>query len=103
MLLHNTEELDDDLGAGSDHALSLACLLGVVDRLERIVENGSLDHVGGIGWIRKGRFGRRIESRRFSSRCDEDLGCLRVICVSLQKPQAGRVPSKGFFSSCRKK
>jgi hypothetical protein len=54
VLLHNTKELDDDFGAGSDHALPLACLLGVVDRLEGIIQNGSLDHVGGVGWVRKG-------------------------------------------------
>jgi hypothetical protein len=33
VLLHDTEELDDDLGARSDQALSLSCLLGIVDRL----------------------------------------------------------------------
>ena len=60
MLLHDTEEFDDDLGAGSDHALSLACLLGIVDCLEGIVKDGGLDHVGGIGWFRKRRLGRRI-------------------------------------------
>jgi hypothetical protein len=39
MLLHDTEELDNDLGAGSDQDLALSRLLGVVDGLERIVEN----------------------------------------------------------------
>ena len=39
MLLHNTEELDNDLGAGSDEDLSLSGLLGVVDGVERIVED----------------------------------------------------------------
>ena len=41
------EELDDDLGRRSDEHLSLAGLLGVVDGVEAIVENGSLDHFGG--------------------------------------------------------
>ena len=50
MLLHDTQELDDDLGARSDEDLSLAGLLGVVERVERIVENGSLDHFGGVLW-----------------------------------------------------
>lgn len=45
--LHDLEELDDDLGGWSDHDLALAGLLGVVDGIERIVEDGSLDHVGG--------------------------------------------------------
>lgn len=44
MLLHNMEELDDDLGRGSDEDLSLPGLLGVVDGVEAIVEDGSLDH-----------------------------------------------------------
>jgi hypothetical protein len=39
MLLHNAEELDDDLGRRSDQDLSLSRLLGVVDGVERIVEN----------------------------------------------------------------
>lgn len=47
MLLHDAEELDNDLGAGSDQDLALTGLLGVVDGVERIVENGSLDHFGG--------------------------------------------------------
>ena len=42
VLLHDTEELDDNLGVGSDQDLSLSGLLGVVDGIERIVENGSL-------------------------------------------------------------
>ena len=48
MLLHDTQELDDDLGARSDEDLSLAGLLGVVDALESIVENGSADHLDGV-------------------------------------------------------
>ena len=44
--LHHSQELDDDLGAGPDKDLALARLFGVVDGIERIVENGSLDHVG---------------------------------------------------------
>ena len=48
MLLHDLEELDDDLGGRTDQDLALAGLLGVVDGLERIVENGSLDHFGGV-------------------------------------------------------
>ena len=47
MLLHNTEELDNDLGGGSDQDLSLSGLLGVVDGIERIVEDGGLNHFGG--------------------------------------------------------
>jgi len=39
VLLHDTEELDDDLGGRTDQNLSLSGLLGVVDGIERIVED----------------------------------------------------------------
>jgi hypothetical protein len=39
MLLHDTEELDNDLRAGSDEDLSLSGLLSVVDGIERIVQD----------------------------------------------------------------
>ena len=45
MLLHDLEEPDDDLGARSDQDLSLAGLLGIVDALERIVEDRGSDHL----------------------------------------------------------
>ena len=44
MFLHDTQELDNDLGAGSDQDLALAGLLGVVDGVERIVEDTGFDH-----------------------------------------------------------
>jgi len=47
VLLHDLQELDNDLGAGVDQDLALAGLLGVVHGVERIVEDGSADHVGG--------------------------------------------------------
>ena len=47
VLLHDAQELDDDLGGRTDEDLALASLLGVVDRVKRIVEDGSLDHFGG--------------------------------------------------------
>jgi hypothetical protein len=56
VFLHDRQEFDDDLGAGSDHDLALASFLGIVDGLERIIENGCLDHFGGVGM-------------RFSSSC----------------------------------
>ena len=39
VLLHNAEELDDNLGAGSDEDLTLSGLLSVVDAVECIVED----------------------------------------------------------------
>lgn len=47
VLLHDTKELDDDLGGRTDQDLSLSGLLGVVDGVQRIVEDGGLDHFGG--------------------------------------------------------
>ena len=54
MLLHHPQELDNDLRAWADEDLSLARLLGVVDGLERIVEDRSACHDCGIV-----RFSRR--------------------------------------------
>ena len=47
VLLHDAQEFDNDLGAGSDENLTLASLLGVVDGIKRIVENTGLDHFDG--------------------------------------------------------
>ncbi len=59
MLLHYTEELDNDLRARSDEDLALSGLLGVVDSVERIIEDGSLDHFGGL------RFSDRLREMRY--------------------------------------
>lgn len=48
MLLHHSQELHNNLRARSDHDLTLASLLGVVDGFERIVQNGCFDHDSGI-------------------------------------------------------
>jgi hypothetical protein len=48
VLLHDAEELDNDLGGRTDQDLALASLLGVVDGVERIVKDGGLDHFGGV-------------------------------------------------------
>jgi hypothetical protein len=61
MFLHHAEELDDDLGAGSDQDLALSGLLGVVDGLERIVENGGPDHFGSL------RFSDRLAGNEVSA------------------------------------
>jgi len=69
VLLHDAQELDDDLGAGSDEDLTLAGLLGIVDALKSVVEDGCLDHVGG-------------SVMRFSSRVKRGLevSARRVFC-----------------------
>lgn len=45
MLLHDHQELDDDLRARSNQNLSLSSFLGVVDGIERIVQNTGFDHL----------------------------------------------------------
>lgn len=44
VLLHDAQKLDNDLGRRPDQDLPLARLLGVVDGIQGVVENGSLDH-----------------------------------------------------------
>lgn len=44
MLLHDGEELDDDLGDGADEDLTLSALLGVVKALKSIVQHANTDH-----------------------------------------------------------
>lgn len=72
--LHDLEELDDDLGAGSDQDLALAGLLGIVDGVEGVVENGSADHFGGI----ERRFSSRVWEMRYLpiGQCMLDSGWL---------------------------
>jgi hypothetical protein len=45
VLLHNREELDNDLGGRTDKNLTLATLFGVVDVVQSIVEDRDADHV----------------------------------------------------------
>lgn len=44
MLLHDDEELDDDLRRWSDHDLALATLFSVVHALEGIIEDTYSHH-----------------------------------------------------------
>lgn len=84
VFLHDAQELDDDLGAGSDQNLALAGLLGVVDALESVIEDGCFDHVGGVWFV------------RFSSRVIRGLEVSVVKCVlvfrSLEQKEC---PTKG--------
>ena len=66
MTLHDLEELDDDLGAGADHDLALAGLLGVVDAVEGIVEDGGADQLGGYEEILKSELKRGIYQSEFA-------------------------------------
>ena len=45
VLLHDGQELDDDLRRGSDHHLSLTGLFGVVDSIQGVSQNGSSSHL----------------------------------------------------------
>lgn len=46
VLLHNREELDDDLGRGSDKHLALTLALGVDNAVKSVVKNGNANHDG---------------------------------------------------------
>lgn len=61
VLLHDSEELDNDLGARSDQDLAATGLLGVVDGVKRIVEDGGADHFGGVVEL---RFSNRLINNR---------------------------------------
>jgi hypothetical protein len=55
MFLHGAEELDNNFGARPYQNLAFSSLFGVVDALQRIVEDRCLDHVDGkpigkLGW-----------------------------------------------------
>lgn len=47
VLLHDRQELHNDLRARSDKHLALARLLSIVDGIERIIEDTGLDHFDG--------------------------------------------------------
>ena len=44
MFLHNAQELNDHFGAGSDEDLTFSGLFGIVDGIERIIEDTCFDH-----------------------------------------------------------
>lgn len=46
VLLHDLQELDDDLGGGAQEDLALASLLSVGDRLQGVGQNGHAHHCG---------------------------------------------------------
>lgn len=90
MLLHDGEELDDDLGRRPDQNLALAGLLSVVHGVEGIVEDGSLDHFGGCG---ESRFSNRSEREDMRYLFDEaqqnPLSRLRTSQVNLKLCRSG--------------
>lgn len=45
MMLHELEELDDDLGGRAKHHLALALLLSVVDDLQDIAQDAGSNHL----------------------------------------------------------
>lgn len=45
VLLHDLEELDDDLGGGADQDLTLSTLFGVINALKSIVQHADTDHL----------------------------------------------------------
>lgn len=48
MLQHDSEELDDDLGARPDENLALTTLLGIGNALEAVVQDTDAHHCEGV-------------------------------------------------------
>ena len=48
MLLHDRQDLDDDLGSGPDEHLPLASSFGVDDVVQTVVEYGDTGHLEGM-------------------------------------------------------
>ena len=46
MLLHDSQEADNDLARGADEDLALAGALGIADVVEAVAEDRDADHVG---------------------------------------------------------
>lgn len=66
VLLHNGQNLDDDLGGRSDQDLSLSSSLGVDDVVQAVVKNRDSDHFDGF-------FEGSMEGSR-SVDCRSDMG-----------------------------
>lgn len=77
MLLHDAQELDDDLGRGSDEDLSLALALSVDDAVESIVEDGNANHlakfvlIGRIGGLESICYAPTGRVQRYSAICSD--------------------------------
>lgn len=69
MALHDLQELDDDLGGGADQDLALAGLLGVVDAVQSIVQDGGADHFGGV--VERGEILKSLRRNEVSASEDE--------------------------------
>lgn len=99
MFLHDTQELDNDLGRRANHDLALARALCIVDGVEAVVEHRCFDHLEG------GRFSRRLIGLRYlqrrsprlasdhlSERCHDIVQSAIVWEHPRDFPSASRVP-----------
>ena len=104
MLLHDAEELDNDLRGWSDQDLSLSGLLGVVDGIERIVlvyrvstisksslvtgqrhcHNRCGGQTGCKKWQGEGSVGKKLECT-YKNRCLDHFGGLRFSVRGVEK------------------
>ena len=89
MLLHDRQELDNDLGRRTDKDLALAGLLGIVHGIEGVVKDGSADHLGGIGI--ESRFSNRFRGNEVSVKSAPQC---RPRAMRGRKSQPPVVPSK---------
>ena len=85
MLLHHTQELDNDLGAGPNKDLTSSGLLGIVDGIQGVVENTGLDHLDDIGG-----------AMRFSNRSKENARRNEVSVTGKSSPKKGKERTLAF-------
>lgn len=84
VLLHHAEELDNDLRAGADEDLALSRFLGIVDAVQGIVEDGSLNHFDGP---------------RFSDRRIVEMRYLQHLLLAFMDSEHGECPHDGPWGS----
>jgi hypothetical protein len=93
VLLHDVKELHDDLGRGSDENLSLSGLLGVVDGVQAVIEDGGLDHFGGIEGI----------CSQISGQSAGAILSVRLSFLKQSRTRKGKTDSKSSRLTCRKR
>lgn len=93
VLLHDSQELDNDLGGRSDQDLTLASLLGVVDGIESVVENGSANHFDGVVRRFSNRAGKRGNEVSIRNRECEMNRNRSLFPPSRRRRKEGRVQS----------
>ena len=86
MSLHDAQKFYNDLRAGTDQDLSLSGFFGVIDGIERIVQDARFHH------------GQNGDSQLCGGGEVSECGGSQVI--SLQEPLSAKSALEGFFGPC---